>query len=97
MSPAEEYVALEQRYQKVLEALFFWLPSVPRDGSKEIIERIANDSFLLVDLDGQGYQLPDAESLGWIELMPQIEQVEEKMCACPGGEAEHLKSCVYVR
>lgn len=76
MSPAQEYVELEERYQKVLAALHFWLPSVPLDGSEEVIDRIAKDANLLVDFKAGIAEL-DAETLGWIELMPQIEELSD--------------------
>lgn len=70
MSPAQEYVELEERYQRVLAALHFWLPHVPADGPEHIAERVGNDAMLLVDFDAETAE-PDAESLGWITLMSE--------------------------
>jgi len=69
-----DFLAEIQRLQK---ALNFWLPSVPMDGDKSIIDRIAHDAQLLA-----GYnelEVPeekDAQTMGWIELMPTIEEVK---------------------
>lgn len=72
----DDHDDIECVLQRALRALNFWLPHVPADGAKEIIERIAADAELLIWIDDQPVLEQDAETLGWIELMPTIEEVK---------------------
>lgn len=65
----------QEEVQRLQRALAFWLPSVPTDGAQQVIDRITHDAFLLTGYEPEEDE-PDAETLGWIELMPQIEEVK---------------------
>ena len=78
MSVYEDFRQAQQEIHQLQRALMFWLPCVPAEGEQKIIDRIAHDAFLLVGYEPSGDDPQDeksAQELGWIELMPTIEEL----------------------
>lgn len=69
-----EVTALLIEIERLQKALAFWLPHRVPDMSPALDERLEHDIGLLTGYEGK--MEPDAIELGWIELMPQIEEVK---------------------